>query len=73
VFSILNYKAISKNRQKLGLSQQELAEKTGMRAEQISRIENGKLMNPTLRTLELLSTALEISVIKLIDDTKVTI
>lgn len=73
MFSILNYKAISKNRQKLGLSQQELAEKTGMRAEQISRIENGKLMNPTLRTLELLSTALEISVIKLIDDTKVTI
>ena len=73
MFSILNYKAISENRQKLGLSQQELAEKTGMRAEQISRIENGKLMNPTLRTLELLSTALEISVIKLIDDTKVTI
>ena len=65
---MLNYRAIQRNRQKLGLSQSDLSKLTGIRVDMLSRIENGKQLNPTLRTLELLAKALEIPVAKLIDE-----
>jgi transcriptional regulator with XRE-family HTH domain len=69
---MLNYKAIQRNRQKLGLSQNDLSRLTGIRVDMLSRIENGKQLNPTLRTLELLAHALEITVSKLIDESTLT-
>jgi transcriptional regulator with XRE-family HTH domain len=69
---MLNYKAIQRNRQKLGLSQSDLSKLTGIRVDMLSRIENGKQLNPTLRTLELLAKALEIAVSKLIDESEIT-
>lgn len=69
---MLNYKAIQRNRQKLGLSQSDLSKLTGIRVDMLSRIENGKQLNPTLRTLELLAKALEIPVAKLIDESEIT-
>jgi len=69
---MLNYKAIQRNRQKLGLSQSDLSKLTGIRVDMLSRIENGKQLNPTLRTLELLANALEMSVAKLIDESEIT-
>mgnify|MGYP000947003493 FL=1 len=69
---MLNYKAIQRNRQKLGLSQSDLSKLTGIRVDMLSRIENGKQLNPTLRTLELLAHALEIAVSKLIDESEIT-
>jgi transcriptional regulator with XRE-family HTH domain len=38
----------------------------------LSRLENGKQINPTLRTLELLAHALQISVAELIDERTIT-
>jgi len=69
---MLKYAAISKNREKLGLSQERLSKLTGIRVDMISRLENGKQMNPTLRTLEALAKALEIPVHKLIDESQAT-
>jgi transcriptional regulator with XRE-family HTH domain len=69
---MLNYRAIQRNRQKLGLSQSDLSKLTGIRVDMLSRIENGKQLNPTLRTLELLAKALEIPVAKLIDESEIT-
>jgi transcriptional regulator with XRE-family HTH domain len=69
---MLNYKAISRNRQKLGLSQGDLSKLTGIRPDMLSRLENGKQLNPTLRTLELLAKALEIPVVKLINESEIT-
>ena len=69
---MLNYKAIQRNRQKLGLSQSDLSKITGIRVDMLSRIENGKQLNPTLRTLELLAKALEMPVAKLIDESEIT-
>ena len=69
---MLKYTAISKNREKLGISQEKLSKLTGIRVDMISRLENGKQMNPTLRTLESLAQALEIPVSKLIDETQAT-
>ena len=69
---MLNFKAISKNRQKLGLSQNDLSRLTGIRPDMLSRLENGKQLNPTLRTLELLAKALEMPVMKLIDESEIT-
>jgi len=69
---MLKYTAISKNREKLGLSQEKLSKLTGIRVDMISRLENGKQMNPTLRTLEVLAKALEIPVHKLIDESRAT-
>ncbi len=69
---MLNYKAIQRNRQKLGLSQSDLSKLTGIRVDMLSRIENGKQLNPTLRTLELLAKALEMPVAKLIDESEIT-
>jgi len=45
---------------------------TGIRVDMLSRIENGKQLNPTLRTLELLAKALEMPVAKLIDESEIT-
>ncbi len=69
---MFNYKAIQRNRQKLGLSQSDLSKLTGIRVDMLSRIENGKQLNPTLRTLELLAKALEMPVAKLIDESEIT-
>ena len=69
---MLNYRAIQRNRRKLGLSQSDLSKLTGIRVDMLSRIENGKQLNPTLRTLELLAKALEMPVAKLIDESEIT-
>ncbi len=69
---MLNYKAIQRKRRKLGLSQNDLSKITGIRVDMLSRIENGKQLNPTLRTLELLAKALEMPVAKLIDESEIT-
>ena len=69
---MFNYKAIQRKRRKLGLSQNDISKLTGIRVDMLSRIENGKQLNPTLRTLELLAKALEIPVAKLIDESEIT-
>ena len=69
---MLRHQNISKNRKKLGLSQSDLSKLTGIRVDMLSRIENGKQVNPTLRTLELLAHALQISVAELIDERIIT-
>lgn len=70
---MLKYKKISKTRDKLNMSQGDLSELTGIRVEAISRLENGKQMNPTLRTLELLAQALQIRVADLVDESAMTL
>lgn len=69
---MLKYKAIPKYRGKIGMSQSGLSKVTGIRIEYISRMENGKLMNPTLLTMEKLANALQIRVSDLIDDKVMT-
>lgn len=69
---MLRHQNISKNRKKLGLSQSDLSRLTGIRVDMLSRIENGKQVNPTLRTLELLAHALQISVAELVDESIIT-
>jgi len=70
---MLNYKAISRNREKIGMSQQTFSKLTGITIPNISRLEHGKQMNPTLRTLEAIAKALEIPVSKLIDESRATL
>ena len=69
---MLRHQIISKTRSKLGLSQSDLSKLTGIRVDMLSRIENGKQRNPTLRTMELLARALQISVAELIDESIIT-
>jgi transcriptional regulator with XRE-family HTH domain len=69
---MLRHQNISKNRNKLGLSQSDLSRLTGIRVDMLSRLENGRQMNPTLRTLELLAHALQIPVSALIDERIIT-
>jgi transcriptional regulator with XRE-family HTH domain len=69
---MLKHQVISKTRNKLGLSQSDLSRLTGIRVDMLSRLENGKQINPTLRTLELLAHALQISVAELIDESIIT-
>lgn len=69
---MLKYQVISKTRNKLGLSQSDLSRLTGIRVDMLSRLENGKQINPTLRTLELLAHALQIPVSALIDERIIT-
>jgi transcriptional regulator with XRE-family HTH domain len=69
---MLRYQNISKTRNKLGLSQSDLSKITGIRVDMLSRIENGKQVNPTLRTMELLAHALQISVAELVDESIIT-
>lgn len=53
-------------RDRIGVSQQKLSEKSGIMREQISRIENGQI-NPTLETISRLSVALEVKMSELVD------
>ena len=69
---MLRHQIISKTRSKLGLSQSDLSKLTGIRVDMLSRLENGRQMNPTLRTLELLAHALQIPVSALIDERIIT-
>ena len=69
---MFKHQIISKTRSKLGLSQNDLSKLTGIRVDMLSRIENGKQINPTLRTMELLAHALQISVAELIDERTIT-
>ena len=69
---MFKYQVISKTRNKLGLSQSDLSKITGIRVDMLSRLENGKQINPTLRTLELLAHALRIPVAELIDERTIT-
>lgn len=70
---MLNYKIISRTREKQGMSQSSLSKMTGIRPDIISRLENGRQMNPTLRTLESIAKALQIPVSKLIDESQITV
>lgn len=54
-------KAIRQRRRELDLSQEELAERSGLHRNYISGIENGE-RNPSLKNIVKLATALEISV-----------
>ena len=69
---MLKYATISKTREKRGMSQKKLSELTGIRPDIISRLENGKQMNPTLRTLELVAAALELKISDLVNESIVT-
>ena len=46
---MFKHQIISKTRNKLGLSQSDLSKITGIRVDMLSRLENGKQINPTLR------------------------
>ncbi len=70
---MLKYKTIPKKREKLGLSPAQFSRITGIRPDILSRIEHGKQMNPTLRTLEALAAGLQVKVADLIDDENATI
>ena len=69
---MFKHQVISKTRNKLGLSQSDLSRLTGIRVDMLSRLENGKQVNPTLRTMELLAHALQISVAELVDESTIT-
>ena len=69
---MFKHQVISKTRNKLGLSQSDLSKITGIRVDMLSRLENGTQINPTLRTMELLAHALQISVAELIDERTIT-
>src|SRR5882672_7249434 len=53
--------AVVLRREKLGLTQQELAEKTGMKQPMLARIEGGQM--PTPRTLQRLAKGLKVGVL----------
>lgn len=53
---------VKKRREALGLTQQELAEKTGMPQTLISRIERGVNQNPGADVLKRLAVALRVSI-----------
>ena len=69
---MLKNQTLAHYRDKRGYTLKSLAQKTGLRIETISRLEKGIETNPTLRTLELLSSALEIKLTNLIDESRVT-
>lgn len=60
-------KKLKEFREKLGLSQSELAIRAGISQPSIGAIEAGK-KSPTIRTLEKLAFALGISITELLDD-----
>lgn len=55
---MLNYTRVRNRRERLGLSQRDLEDVTGIRSDIISRIENGHRVNLTLDTLERLAQGL---------------
>jgi len=59
-------KRVQRLRQKVGLSQEQLAERAGISPKNISELENGR-GNPTLSSLEGLARALSISMAELFD------
>jgi transcriptional regulator with XRE-family HTH domain len=61
---------IKEFRSKLGLTQEELAQKAGIPYATLSKIENDKVKNPTINTLIKIAQALEIKVDDLIEYTK---
>lgn len=65
---MFKYKTVVKKREFNGFTQEKLASLSGIRKEQISRLENGKIANPTLLTLEKLASALHCKVSDLIDE-----
>lgn len=65
-------KSLARYRERRGLTLKALYNLTGIRPETISRLENGTITNPTLRTVELLSHALEVKVTDLIDESDIT-
>lgn len=69
---MLKNQALAHYRDKRGYTLKSLAQKTGLRIETINRLEKGIETNPKLRTLELLTTALEVKLTDLIDESKVT-
>lgn len=58
---------VRKRRQKLGLSQEELAERAGLHWTYVSGIERGR-RNPGLNTLSTLASALRLSLADLVKD-----
>jgi len=70
---MFKYKTVVKKREFNGFTQEKLAALSGIRKEQISRLENGKITNPTLLTLEKLALALQCKVSDLIDESIPTI
>lgn len=56
---------IKERREELGISQGELARKTGCAREQINRIENNKTKNPGIKMCKKIADALYIAVDKL--------
>lgn len=67
---MLNFARIRSRREKLGLSQKELAGMTGIRTDILSRIENGHRVNPTLTTMERLAQGLQLKVADIITEPK---
>lgn len=59
---MFNYSKISSRREYLGLSQKDLSTLTGLREDALSRLENGRSLNPQLLTLEALARALEVNI-----------
>lgn len=59
-------KNLRATRQKLGLTQEELAQRSGVQAGEISRIERGK-RDPQISTVEKLARALELPTGRLFD------
>jgi transcriptional regulator with XRE-family HTH domain len=58
---------VRERRQKLGLSQEELAERAGLHWTYVSGIERGR-RNPGLNTLSALASALRFSLVELVRD-----
>lgn len=57
-------------REQMGLNQHDLEEKSGISRTQISRLESGKQNNPQIETIVAISTALGISIEKLVFGTE---
>lgn len=47
-------------RKKIGMTQEQLGEKTGLTKDYIGALERGKMKNPSLKTMKKLSEALDI-------------
>jgi transcriptional regulator with XRE-family HTH domain len=60
-------KRIQKVRKELGMTQQELADKSGVLLTTVTKIENGIIKNPTIEKLAKLAEALDISIDKLVE------
>lgn len=50
---------------KIGMTQKELGEKTGLTKDYIGALERGKMQNPSLQTMKKLSEALDTSIMDL--------